>query len=386
MAIIYVSEFVARGSGYFRIAEGLAPRLDRKEPLYFLGLNYRGSFHDFNFTVIPTRADWIPHQINEMLKDESLGINKVVVALDLPVQAQRIMPFFPPVNREDWRYIGIFPLDGGPLSRRFALPIQFMNEAFAISKFAYQCCRDLELDVEYLPIGIDLEYWGPTEKEDRKAHREQFEVSDKFVVLFVGDNHERKYAAGAMEMFAKFSKDKDNAELWMITRLSSLYGFDLEYYARMWGIETKVKLWERTLDSEDLRTMYGAADVLLNTSKAEGLGLPLLEVMAIGGAIPVGTRTSAIPELIEEGTGLLIESEHDFWDVYGDTRRTFPSIEDGAAKLQLLYEASDDFKEHMREFGRAYARSRPWDCAIETFYGIIDLQRPGLVMDRKILS
>ena len=383
---MYVSEFVERGSGYYRISESFAPRLDQREPLYFLGLNYRGHHHDFNFTVVPTRADWIPYQINEMLKDESLGINKVVVALDLPVQAQRIMPFFPPVNRKGWRYIGIFPLDGGPLSRRFTLPIQFMNEAFAISKFAYQCCRDLELDVQYLPVGMDLEHWGPTDKKHRKLHRDYFEVSDKFVVLFVGDNHERKYAIGAMEMFAEFSKDKGNTELWMVTRLNSPYGFDLEYYAQMWGIENKLKIWSRNLTAENLRLMYASADVLLNTSKAEGLGLPLLEAMSVGGAIPIGTRTSAIPELIEEGTGLLIESAFDFWDVYGDTRRTFPSIQDGAEKLQLLYEASDDFLEHMREFGRAYSRSRPWEQTVQTFFNVVDLNRPGLVMDRKPLS
>jgi len=386
MAIIYVSEFVDRGSGYYRIAEGFAPRLDQREPLYFLGLNYRGRFHEFNFTVVPTRADWIPHQINEMLEDKSLDINKVVVALDLPVQAQRILPFFPPINRKGWRYIGIFPLDGGPLSRRFALPVQFMNEAFAISKFAQQCCLDLELDVQYLPVGVEMEHWGPTRKDQREQHREEFGVADKFVVLFVGDNHERKYAVGAMEIFAEFSKDKGNTELWMITRLGSPYGFDLEYYAQMWGIETKVKFWNRTLSREMLWLMYASADVLLNTSKAEGLGLPLLEAMSVGGAIPVGTRTSAIPELIEEGTGLLIESEFDFWDVYGDTRRSFPSIEDGVNKLQMLYEASEDFREHMREFGRAYTRTRPWDCAVDAFYGIMDLHRPGLVMDRKVLS
>ena len=240
--------------------------------------------------------------------------------------------------------------------------------------------------MQYLPIGIDMVHWGPAEKEQRKQHREEFGVSDKFVVLFVGDNHERKYAVGAMEIFTEFSRDKPNTELWMVTRLGGPYGFDLEYYAQMWGIETKVKFWERSLKSDYLWIMYTAADVLLNTSKAEGLGLPLLEAMSVGGAIPVGTRTSAIPELVEEGTGLLIESEFDFWDVYGDTKRTFPSTEDGVRKLQLLYEASEDFKEHMREFGRAYTRSRTWDCAIERFYGIIDLHRPGVVGGRKLLS
>lgn len=386
MSILYVSEFVARGSGYFRIAEGLAPRLDEREPLYFLGLNYRGAYHPYNFTVVPTMADWIPYQMEEMLGDKSLNINKVVVALDLPVQAQRVLAFFPPQKREGWRYIGIFPLDGGPLSRRFALPIQYMNEAFAISKFAYRCCLDLDLDVHYLPIGVEVEFWPPAEKEHKGNIRKEFNVTDKFVVLFVGDNHERKYAVGAMEIFAEFSKDKDNTELWMVTRLGSPYGFDLEYYAQVWGIEHKVKFWDRTLSPKSLWLMYAASDVLLNTSKAEGLGLPLLEAMSVGGAIPVATRTSAIPELIEEGTGILIESEYNFWDVYGDTRRIFPSIEDGANKLQLLYEASEDFKEHMREFGRAYARSRHWDYTAETFCDIIGMERKGTIEERKPLS
>jgi len=300
MSILYISEFVARGSGYFRISESLAPCLDKKEPLYFLGLNYRGAYHHFNFTVIPTRADWIPRQMEEMLGDKSLGINKVIVALDLPVQTQKILGFFPPQKREGWRYIGIFPLDGGPLSRRFALPIRFMNEAFAISKFAYQCCLDLDIDVHYLPIGFFVNVSQPAEKEHKENVRKKFNVADKFVVLFVGDNHERKYAVGAMEIFAEFSKDKDDTELWMVTRLGSPYGFDLEYYAQVWGIEDKVKFWDRTLSSKSLWVMYAVSDVLLNTSKAEGLGLPLLEAMSVGGAIPVATRTSAIPELIEE--------------------------------------------------------------------------------------
>jgi len=386
MAILYISEFVARGSGYFRIAEGLAPRLDEREPLYFLGLNYRGAYHPYNFTVVPTRADWIPAQMEEMLGDKSLDINKVVVALDLPVQTQRVLAFFPPQKREGWRYIGIFPLDGGPLSRRFALPIRFMNISFAISKFAHHCCLDLDLDVHYLPIGIEEKSWRPIEKEHKEKVRKEFNVADKFVVLFVGDNHERKYAVGAMEIFAEFSKDKDDTELWMVTRLGSAYGFDLEYYAQMWGIEDRVKFWERTLSPKSLWLMYAASDVLLNTSKAEGLGLPLLEAMSVGGAIPVGTKTSAIVELVEEGGGLLIDCEYDFWDVYGDTRRCFPSISDGISKLQMLYEASDDFLDHLREFGRSYARSRSWDYTLETFYDIIGAERKGCVGDRKPLS
>lgn len=386
MAIIYISEFVSHGSGYYRIAEGLAPRLDAKEPLYFLGLNYWGAHHTFNFTVIPSKPEWFPYQIKEMIEDKSIDINKVVVALDIPIQAQRILPFFPPERRQGWRYIGIFPLDGGPLSRRFALPIQYMNEAFAISKFAHKCCLDMDLDVHYLPIGVQINQWQHAEKEHRKKYREDYGVTDKFVVLFVGDNHERKYAVGALEIFAEFSKDKSNTELWMVTRLDSLYGFDLQYYAQIWNVADRVKFWKRDLSHWGLWSLYVAADALLNTSKAEGLGLPLLEAMSVGGAIPVATRTSAIPELIEEGTGLLIEPRFEFWDVWGDSKRCFPSIEDGAAKLQLLYEASEDFKEHMREFGRNFARSRSYDYTTKVFYDIINVNRPGCVGERKPLS
>lgn len=386
MSILYISEFVSRGSGYFTIASGLAPRLDKKEPLVFLGMNYAGQHHPFNFTVIRSRPDWFQHQIKGILEDKSMDVNKVIVALDLPVQMMYILPYFPPGNRDGWKYIGIFPLDGGPLSRRFALPIQVMNEAFAISKFAHRCCLEMNLDVHYLPIGVDINQWQHVEKPHREQYRQEFGIADKFVVLFVGDNHERKYAVGAMEMFAKFSRDKGDTELWMVSRLDTPYGFDLEYFAQMWGIEEKVKFWQRNLPHSSLWCMYAAADVLLNSSKCEGLGLPLLETMAVGGAIPIAVGNSAMMELIEEGTGLLIDCDFEFWDVFGDTKRCFPSIEDGAVKLQVLYEASEDFKEHLREFGRAYARSRQWDYTAERFYDIMAMERKGCVGDRQPLS
>ena len=75
---------------------------------------------------------------------------------------------------------------------------------------------------------------------------------------------------------------------------------------------------ERGVDTTQLRNLYVASDAYLSTSKAEGLGIPILEAMACG--IPVvATDTGAITELLEDGRGFLVEPEYKFRDVWGNS-------------------------------------------------------------------
>jgi len=382
MGLIYITDWNIKGSGYHSIGSSLVPALtkDRDEPIIVLGMNYFGQeYKQTDYTILPTEYAHIPTRIRYLLRDEDLNIDKVAVALDMPLQLT-LLTEFPRQNRP-FCYAGIFPLDGGPLVEEWAMIIGEMNEAFAISQFAQNCCREAGVEVSYLPIGTPKWYIHP-EPEFREEVREEYGVQDKFLILTIADNQERKNLSGAMRMVAEFAKTHPNTEYWVITRVGSRFGWNLESLARELGIRKITHFFDRNLTPQLLYLFHICADVFLLTSKAEGLGMPVLEAMMMGGAIPLVTRTSALVELIEQGGGLFIEPDYEWIDPFGNTKRVFPSIEDGIKKLEMIYNASEEAKEWMRQFGRIFVDERGWEKTAEIFWDVMDRKRMTTIGDR----
>jgi len=64
--------------------------------------------------------------------------------------------------------------------------------------------------------------------------------------------------------------------------------------------------FERGMPQRDLWALYAIADVYLQPSKAEGLGLPVMDAMCC--KLPVvATDTGALTELLADGRGWLID-------------------------------------------------------------------------------
>ena len=106
--------------------------------------------------------------------------------------------------------------------------------------------------------------------------------------------------------------------------------------------------------------MFAGADAFLLTSKAEGLAIPVLEAMAV--KLPVvGTDCGAIAEHLADGRGLLIESEYEYTDPFGNGDRHMASIADGVDKLTLL----DEFGPERVDLAAAYeyVMERTWEKA-----------------------
>jgi len=325
---------------------------------------------------VPTAFEHIPARINWLLKDEELHLDKVVVALDIPLQARLLTSF--PRQKRQFRYVGIFPLDGGPLVREWAVIIGEMNDAFVISQFAQKACADAGVQVDFLPVGAG-KWFLHGDPDHIKSLRNDYGIEDKFVILTIADNQERKNLAGAMQMVAEFYKTHPNTEYWVVTRVSSTFGWQLESLARELGIRHITHFFDRTLEPNMVFEFCSCADVLLMTSKAEGAGLPVLEAQMVGHAIPIVTRTSGMVELIEQGGGLFIEPDYHWIDPFGNTKRVFPSIQDGVKKLEMIYSASENALEWMREFGRRFMGQRTWDKAAEIFWDVMDRNNPSTV-------
>lgn len=363
--IIYVSDFDLSGSGYMNIGVSLCSQLAaRGYEVMALGLGYNGQEHHYPFKIVPTPAVSDIAPMIKQLQAGGLDIEALVVALDIPLQENVMMRLGVP---GDLPYVGIFPLEAGPLCQTWAMGLLRMDERLIMSEFGRQELEVAGVDSAFIPIGLDTASWRPPTGEERQALRQGLGVEDDtFVVLTVADNQERKNLSRSLEIFADFAQDR-KALYWLVTRPKSPVGYKLEDYAMALGIFDRLAIWERGLPFRQLWSLYAAADAMLLTSKAEGLAMPVLEAMAC--RLPVvGTKCAAIEEHLQDGRGLLIEPDYVMIDPWGNSRRYMASRRDGALCLQLLAGApstADTEAALERRIGKAqaYVESRTWEKA-----------------------
>ena len=119
------------------------------------------------------------------------------------------------------------------------------------------------------------------------------------------------------------------------------------------------------------------SDVFLLPSKAEGLGLPILESMAVG--IPViGTDCTAIHELLHGGGGYPMDyhelrvdkngKSSSYTDPFGNGYRYIAKQKHGVKLLSDIYNYTTKNPEGLLELtklSREYVESRDWQIGID---------------------
>jgi glycosyltransferase involved in cell wall biosynthesis len=114
---------------------------------------------------------------------------------------------------------------------------------------------------------------------------------------------------------------------------------------------------------ENLWSLYAMSDCFLLTSKAEGLGLPIMEAMACGLPV-VATDTGAITELLADGRGFLVSPEYVVGvDVWGNEKRDFFCIVEGANVIESMSESP--LLSVVTAKARAFMETKTWDRPAE---------------------
>ncbi len=372
MTIIYVSDLDLRGSGYMNIAVSLCTELSKYHEVIAIGLGYDRDPHHYPFKILPAQLYQVAPMIQQLRKD--VDIEAVVVALDIPLQERLLEQFNAP---GDLPYIGIFPLEAGPLCITWAISLLKMSDRLILSRFGQAELKQAGVDSRYIPIAFDKDSWRPPQIEERAMIRQGLSINEnQFVVLTVAENQERKNLGRSLEIFADFAQDRD-AVYWLVTHPNLLVGWKLEELAIELGIIDRVMIWERGIEFKRLWALYAAADAFLLTSKAEGLAMPVLEAMSC--RLPVvGTGCAAIEEHLNDGRGLMIEPDYIIRDTWGNSRRYFASREDGAYKLKLLANGMTPSDiEIMITKAQNYVNSRNWTDAGQVLIDAIErVQEP----------
>jgi glycosyltransferase involved in cell wall biosynthesis len=370
MTVLYISDLDLKGSGYANIAFALCTHLScRGYDVQAIGLGYNGEEHHFPFRIAPCpNVGYIVPIVNE-LRQQGIEIEAIVTALDIPLQEAVLKQFGP---ARDIPYIGIFPLEAGPLCQSWAMSLLQMDKRLVMSEFGTAECEAVGVDATHIPIGVDCEAWNPPTVEERAMFRKGLGIpDDSFVVLTVADNQERKNLSRAMEIYAGACKGTKSHYL-MVTRPNSPVGWKLQDYAVSLGIFGQMNIWDRGMSFKQLWSLFAVADCFLLTSKAEGLAMPVLEAMSM--RLPViGTKCAAIEEHLTEGRGLLIEPDYVLIDPWGNSMRYFAGLEEGIYQMRLLRDgmSKSDVVE-MLDRAQEYVLARRWEAAADSLIEAIE--------------
>jgi glycosyltransferase involved in cell wall biosynthesis len=170
-----------------------------------------------------------------------------------------------------------------------------------------------ESRIHVIPNGVDRSTFAPL---DQQVARKQLGLSQEGpIVLLVGHLIERKGADLAIRAIQKVAARTPDAKLYLIGAPQSYT--DPSWKERLFalpgvlGIEQQVVFLGELPGHADgqLNLWYNAADIVLLPSRAEGMGMVLIEAMACATPV-IGTRVGGIPDVITDGSnGLLVPPE-----------------------------------------------------------------------------
>lgn len=380
--VLMISDMNQKGSGYQNITTNLGNGLvDAGYEVKVVGMDYKKEEHWNKFSLIPVSGQNVGEMFSMVHNLRLLWKPDVIVfAFDIPFQGR--FQNFCQQNKIDIPIIGIYPLESTPLSLTWAMMLSSLDKSLVISEFGAEEAIDKGIDAVHIPIGINREEWRKPTKEEKESFRMNMGIEENdFVVLTVAENQERKNLSASMEIIKRLShylvdSSYDQRVKWiLVTREHLEVGWQLRDY---WTELSKGNphgefiIYERGMPHEDLWMLYAASDAFLLTSKAEGLGMPVMEAMSVGLPV-VGSDMCAIQEHLRDWDklrGYPIDIEYVHRDVWQNAKRYYVSVDSGVdALMSSIYDID---KDKVMKNAEEYISSRTWDKAVKVLSEAIE--------------
>lgn len=290
---------------------------------------------------------------------------------------------FEPKYTHMMNYAPWFPVDYAPLPDSIAHSMEPAIYPMVFSRWGRDVIREAGLDAHYVPCSAPADLYTPGDKEEA---RNLFSVTRKydFLVTVINANkdaQDRKGFAEALQGFAKFLETHPDSMLYCHTNWSgpiniaamgkrlgiSDYIIQPDQYAYNMGLLNEVYL----------RDVFRASDVLLNTCKSEGFGLPLVEAQMCGCPV-IAPDYSTTDELMFAGWKMKGQPD---WAFGADSWRYRVFVDEVTSALEEAYRQKGNRKLQRKarngakqyDNGRIFAKY--WKPALTAIEGIIEKGR-----------
>jgi len=270
-----------------------------------------------------------------------------------------------------------FPFDSADVYEGSKEVMAVMDIKVAMSKFAKKLLKkETGIDSHYIPHGVDTAIYRPLPKEIITKTRAENKWENKFVVGCVGRNQSRKNLPALFKAFAEFSKDKDDAVLFMHCDPVDPQGTNLNDLSKKLGIKDKVTYGLRrfTLGVSEFRVnlAYNVMDIHVLPTTGEGFGLPIVESMAVG--IPnVVTNCTTTPELLDKwGEKVPLAKGHPHINGQLNTDRALVDIDKMVASMNKLYDNPELRRKYSEGGMKHVIDNYSWDKIIRMWLGLLE--------------
>ncbi len=317
-------------TGFARVVEGIFKPLAASYEIHQLGTNYLGDPHGYSWKVYPAELGgdrWGARRLVPLV--EKIKPHLIFLLNDIWVQSAYMQELRKAKTTQP--VIIYCPVDGGPIDPEAIAPLVGVARCVVYTEFGRQqvetaAQKQREIDasfnfppVEIIPHGIDTETFYPLQGDGERvpgrlhARRLLFpdatDLEQRFIVLNANRNQPRKRIDTTIRGFALFAQNKPaHVKLFLHMGVEDV-GWNVVLLARRYGIEDRVLMSSlaktiQGVSTAQLNRVYNACDVGLNTSTAEGWGLPSFEHAATRAA-QIVPRHSACAELWQDRAVML---------------------------------------------------------------------------------
>lgn len=196
------------------------------------------------------------------------------------------------------------PVDHDPVPPAVVNSVEAARGVIAMSKFGKRQFEAAGLTAYYVPHGVDSKVFT---KQEQSVARKALDIADgKFMAGMVLANKgapSRKAFDQQIRAFAAFHKRHPDSLLYLHTDMIGHNGENIDRIIELAGLPRSAvitvsgyKYLNGMFGDDYMNTIYNALDVVMNATRGEGFGIPIMEAQMCGTPVIV-TDATAMSEL-----------------------------------------------------------------------------------------
>lgn len=409
--LLFYGDSPTCNTGFATVSKNLLKRLyaTGKYEITIMGINYYGDPHDLPYKIYPAGVNnqgdiYGRQKLLDILRNKNNEFDILLTLQDTFVMAQsefgenikKLRDGF--ISEKDgkkifnkgrgFKWIFYFPIDAKPEIEWIEKSVKFADIAVPYTKYAEEECKKI-LDRKYDVIyhGFDKNDFYIISEEEKQEFRDKYfksyNLKDKFLIINVNRNQERKGLFQTLLAFKLFQQIVPNAILYMHCDMENDRGGNFIKVAKQLQIKDgliyplpEVFNNGSFFPVSFINGLYNIADVNISTTLGEGFGLSMVESMACN-TVNLFPKNTAMKEILSENRGILVKSGNTpnnlIMNGHLDNNliRPIVDIEDMINKLLWIYRNKEEVEKIEKNALQFANEKLTWDKAAEEFDQLI---------------